>query len=589
MPYADLHCHPFFKPTWLPGNRPDTDIRIDIDPLHETDIRELLIKVIGTELRKILNSQSCLRQLNDAEGKLIVANLIAMENAYSNLDLCIYKSVLQYVKGMNQKQLKDAGEAKVSYFSLLEAELAVARSLDRADLGGYCYKLISDFDHVDDSPNVVNVVLAVEGGHSFYQHPDVLAQEQNPAEVIAALVDWKRAARLGQRPRLLYVTLTHHTQNCFSNHAYAVPPLFAGTGKNPRAGGFNPTGSGLTAAGREFCRKALRQTPDEDRVLIDLKHMSLKARREFYDFRRTLEAEGFAPIPLVASHMGVTGQSWNDATVLACYRLDADPKRTFEVMHNDSLRIHGFKLTAGSGENDINLLFNPWSINLYDEEIAEIVNSGGLIGLSFDDRILGNGPVYFERFSRAEIYPLPSIQSINFDSQTTENGRVSYAFRNFQQQPFHEKRYPEAPLLPGFDPARVRAHKGLLALCQNIVHTVRIGGPDTWDCLCIGSDFDGIIDAIDVAPHAGTLAFSDAPDGFRSLFTSYLGRMVGAMNRYFEDEATGETPLTLPGDAYERFMHDNLRRFLEKHFRRDATGPAILTNSTPPPGGTSGN
>lgn len=589
MPYADLHCHPFFKPTWILGTRPDTDIRVEIDPLQEKNIRELILKAIGGELRKILNSQSCLPQLRDAGGTLIVANLIAMENAYSNLDLCIFQRVLQFVKGMDQSQLKAAGEATLSYFSLLEAELTVARGLDGTDLGGYRYRLINDLSEVDDDPTVVNIVLAVEGGHSFYQLPDVLAQEQNPAGVIAALRDWKRAARLGQRPRLLYVTLTHHTQNCLSNHAYAVPPTFAGSGKNPRAGGFNPTGSGLTPAGREFCRVALRQTADEDRVLIDLKHMSLKARMQFYDLRRSLEAEGFAPIPLVASHMGVTGLSWNDATVAACYRLEFDPSHTFEVAHLDSLRLLGFKLTEGAGENEINLVFNPWSINLYDEEIAEIVNSGGLIGLSFDDRILGNGPVFLERFSRAETFPLPSIQSINFASQTTENGRTSYAFRNFQSEPFHEKRYPEAPLLPGSNPATVRAQKGLLALCQNLVHVVRIGGERAWDCVCIGSDFDGIIDAIDVAPNAAALRFSDAETSFRSLFTSYLGRMVGALNRYFEEQETGETPLTLPGDAYDRFLHDNLRRFLEKNFRREAAGPAILAGPNPSAGGTGGN
>lgn len=33
--------------------------------------------------------------------------------------------------------------------------------------------------------------------------------------------------------------------------------------------------------------------------------------------------------------------------------------------------------------------FNPWSINLMDEDIIEILKSGGILGVSLDVRILG--------------------------------------------------------------------------------------------------------------------------------------------------------------------------------------------------------
>ena len=36
-------------------------------------------------------------------------------------------------------------------------------------------------------------------------------------------------------------------------------------------------------------------------------------------------------------------------------------------------------------------VFNPWTINLFDEDILEIVESSGMIGIIMDERVLGYG------------------------------------------------------------------------------------------------------------------------------------------------------------------------------------------------------
>ena len=55
--------------------------------------------------------------------------------------------------------------------------------------------------------------------------------------------------------------------------------------------------------------------------------------------------------------------------------------------------------------------FNPWSINLYNEEIKEIIASGGLIGLNLDQRIQGADKVKGEYFSALEFEALMHRES----------------------------------------------------------------------------------------------------------------------------------------------------------------------------------
>jgi hypothetical protein len=291
--------------------------------------------------------------------------------------------------------------------------------------------------------------------------------------------------------------------------------------------------------------------------------------------------EGFAPIPLVASHVGVTGLSWLDPTVSTCSNFLLDPD-CFEVFHDPSLALLGFRLREDGQEDKLRLKFNPWSINLYDEEIRLIVNSGGLIGLLFDDRILGNSEFTesTERFSRREVnpgtldpldrFPLPSLANIDFanpiptgSNPATDN--VQFPHANRPHPGFFAPNYPDNAIMSNLDSAFLKQQMGLLSLCQNVIHIVRRGGPNAWNCICIGSDFDGIMDAIDAVPNAAAVA------NMRENFTSFIGLMIGALNQHIQNEGLNEPLLTLPGDFYDRFIFNNAQNFLETHFTRPST------------------
>ncbi|QHV96430.1 membrane dipeptidase [Spirosoma endbachense] len=590
MPYFDLHCHPFLRPTWIKGFQPDQVFTVKINPGNVNFVQQVVINAFGKPLETILDSQSCLTHINRADpggAKVVVATLFAMENSYANLKFCGFNRVLRFIEGMNIGQLQEIGDTNrpdaISYHTLLQRELAVVEDFGNRNFGPFRCQIVNSFDDIDPGPDVINILVNMEGGHNFYGRVNVLDQETllHRAEVTQALADWKQAAFRSEVPRLLYITVTHHTTNCLTNHAFGVPGRFAGDGTNPNAGGFNPHGNRITDEGLNFIRTALRQTDEEDRILIDLKHMSIQARRQWYRFREKLiNEEGFTPIPLVASHMGVTGLSWLDPTVATCNNFLPDPE-CFEVFHDDSLALLGFRLKE-DGPEDLRLKFNPWSINLYNEEIELIVESGGLIGLSFDDRILGNSPFTesTERFSRHEInvtssdpldhFPLPSIADIDFNHPVNGNpaiNRVDFPHTNRSTNGIFAPNYPDDAIFGNLSFGFLEQQKGLLSLCQNIIHIVRVGGPNAWNCICIGSDYDGIMDAIDAVPNASAVA------SMRSNFTSFIGRMVGALNQHITNEGIEEPLLTLPGDFYERFLFENAHNFLKTHFTRQIILP----------------
>ena len=85
MAFTDIHCHTFFKPNWLKGDKQallTQNIDIQIDPNHKRGIGNLLLRLFSGGLKEILNSQSSLKQIHEGTGNVIVVSMTAMENAY---------------------------------------------------------------------------------------------------------------------------------------------------------------------------------------------------------------------------------------------------------------------------------------------------------------------------------------------------------------------------------------------------------------------------------------------------------------------------------------------------------------------------
>jgi microsomal dipeptidase-like Zn-dependent dipeptidase len=272
-----------------------------------------------------------------------------------------------------------------------------------------------DIDQALQDSKKIAIILAIEGAHALgfeyrhYKFPKIRGFTYDDfvelsRELIRERLDWAATRHVH------LITLVHMVYNDLATPARAVE--FKGLQNilpNPyRTVEHLGRYRGLTAYGVSFVEEAYKR-----HILIDVKHCDYTARRQVYEIAREYG------MPVVASHVGVSGQS--------CPSL------------RDTARKRRQSTT-----------FNPWDINLHDEDIIAIARSGGLIGLILDERVLA-GEKLLEEVRRG-VYPplLPLTQHIEYI--------YTLLTRN------------------GFSPqAAIR-------------------------CICIGSDFDGFIDPIDAVP-----------------------------------------------------------------------------------------
>lgn len=272
---------------------------------------------------------------------------------------------------------------------------------------------------------------------------------------------------------LILTHLSHIQEQPLATHAYGIKMI-----KNA---GIYPRGNGITQAGKEVIDTAYtlkvkdgQGTEHPATVLIDIKHMALKSRLDLYAYRKE---KGYKQ-PILASHMGVTGYSlseWRAALEEATLTKEDDvPIVTITVDR---------KRAGEWGLINKKFTFNAWSINMMDEDIEEVFRSGGLIGVSLDVRILGWQSA-ISKGDKEEIMSWESFRHL-FPERFSELKKGMPDFQESFIKPTREDRHP-------------------LALCFNILHIVWVGttmqdkpaGFDPWKNICIGSDYDGLIEPL---------------------------------------------------------------------------------------------
>ena len=231
-------------------------------------------------------------------------------------------------------------------------------------------------------------------------------------------------------------------------------------------------------------------------VLIDVKHLGLKSRQDYYNYQKKIiqKEKKYEKIPIIASHIGVTGYTvneWKNA-------LKRNSCTVYNYEGTRAVSIEMEKKICGKWGSFVNndFTFNPWSINLMDEDITEILNSNGIIGMSLDVRILGFQSEYGisltsenEYLSTADFHThFPQITVKNLPLNTMESMIVE---NESWLIPTKEDRHP-------------------LSFCFNIIHIIQVGLLKTdiaepWNQICLGSDFDGLIEPLKISPDISSL------------------------------------------------------------------------------------
>ncbi len=386
--------------------------------------------------------------------------------------------------------MKHINKGNISYNKLFWQE--VEYLFRHSNYGNKKLNILGTIEDFIPEENVINAIIAIEGSH-------VLFNENNePDNPIIRLRQIKNAATFN----VFYLTITHLSRNDYCNHAKGM--------KISKDKCFDPSlqTKGLDETGLEIIRECYDRA-NGPRILIDIKHMSLSARRQFYEFRRD---NGYQDIPIIASHMGLTGFSY--ATL------------SEQLKNKPSHSSNSLVELTYKNQPYAQITFNPLSINLYDEEVLEVINSGGIIGLSLDQRILGR----VEKNVRETVRRDELEEWINLEN----NG------------------------LPQIEREKIEAGEkdkvGLRHLCLHIIHIIKLTGSKGWQHICLGSDFDGLIHPINSCKTASELP------RLEELLLTELKKVI--------ETSKVEIPCQDIRRHVRDFMFNNLSNFTQDYFCR---------------------
>lgn len=231
----------------------------------------------------------------------------------------------------------------VNYFEDLEKEYSFFiesqknHVIDNREYGWLPAGNWNETKEIIEKKNITAVLLSIEGAHVFNSGLVEFGKKASESEIIENI---KKVKQWKFPP--VFITFAHNFNNELCGHANSLEPIKAFVDQST---GIN---TGFTPLGKTVLHHLLSDQNGRP-VFIDIKHMSLKARKEYFeiietDYRRQR-------IPTLVSHGAVNGMQWN-----------------------------GLK-TA-----DLPDVFYPSDINFFDEEIAAIGKGGGLFAIQFDTR-----------------------------------------------------------------------------------------------------------------------------------------------------------------------------------------------------------
>lgn len=352
MPYADLHIHPTLKTQF--SDAPDK-----IKP-DEKVIPDLVLKDLArlcSDFSDVIESQANLRQLISNGVKLACFALYSPEP-----EIIGNRSLSQAIKNnpdsrryISLTRLDAFRNGDISPFTFTrDFELKAALTAGTPDLGKVI-PLTKDTVIDDSSLKNIYAVFSIEGCHGLLNSMD----DFNNNDLLAAIITGNLQKLLDDLVPVFSVVLTHMVDYSLCNHAFGMQFLYDK--------GFFPKTNGLTDAAKEVALYCYNR-----KVHIDIKHLSIKSRKDLYRLR----VENAVDMPLVCTHAGFTGIGYKQY-----------PNYIYNL-RDEAADYYYMEVCKPRGYFDATS-FNANTINLFDEDIAEILRSGGLIGISLDKRILG--------------------------------------------------------------------------------------------------------------------------------------------------------------------------------------------------------
>ena len=461
MPFADLHLHPALK----------TQFASSADPVGLCELLSPasvpILPRLCSDFGVILSSQSNLSQLVANDVRLVCAALYAPESAITQSTLL--RSV-RIPKFLNPTRINELGSPAYLPFQTILTELHTM--LNPCAGSGLQLRALRRATDFSDVAGAVHAVFSVEGCHSLV---DSLTDFDQPDTLVQTMI--RNLDTLSAQATVFSINMTHFQNFGFCGQAFGIQFI-----EDNR---FFPTGNGLSPAAWTLIRHC-----QEKKILIDIKHMSVKAR---HDFQTQMAAEDY-PFPIVCTHAGFTGipvSEYHQYVSRNVQLLVRESSRQVEVAKPK-------KYLGGSSQT----AFNATSINLFDDDLVHILKSGGVVGISMDSRILGYNPRNLtddgaDAFVRDIDVLSASEIAIFGDLSRNGRGRRENPFDALQNQDVADD-----DVRPG--PNNAFTHFQYFA--NHIIHLMNVAqqnGLDPLEALgqvCLGSDFDGLINPLTCTP-----------------------------------------------------------------------------------------
>ena len=541
MPFADLHCHPAF---WSFNKIRNSDLDAPGNP--ENHIWNIVVDKKKQKLMKkgarAIYSQSDFSSLTRGEVRLVFAALYSMEKGFfmgnreKGYNAEVVDGVLnqlllnwprflrkivgfvlrpfnrplskilnnegwardlvqKWIMSFSTKRINHFQDPGYNYFNELILEHDFYRTFENASpvpptVGTTKkYQLIKNNAHLGKviaETDDIAVVFSLEGFHSLALETDPASPDYLKLADEATIL--QRIKKTKEEWNVFFITFSHHFSNHLAGHAHSLPKLLMEIA-DPKP----LMNEGFLEPGEKYIRKLLSITdknePDPSagrRILIDVKHFSALSRSHYYN-RIVLPYNASHPenpIPVIASHCGYYGQTEKGIKIELAH-LIAEMKN-----EEDDSFANGFY---------------QWNINLCDEDIRVIVESGGLIGLSFDQRIMGEKNV--------------KDTSLKYWMNTVS--------------------------------------RCIIAMVSSSIANVTTNPERIWKTLCLGTDFDGLIDPLN--------AFSTAEqfNAFKAELLRFLSIIKESNGNYL---FLNNNPYN-PDKVVEMICFENAYNFTLTHFK----------------------
>jgi hypothetical protein len=267
------------------------------------------------------------------------------------------------VKGVSMRRIRHL-QKMPDYYVDLHAEYDFYKQLHNQNvlINGVRkrYKMIGKAEDMElEDENCINILMTIEGAHVF--NCGLQLEGRPVADWAEVQKNVKEVKNWEFRP--IFITLAHH----FDNELCGFAKSFEGGVADIMQQNADPD-VGITTAGYAVIKTMLKNTAEKkgqsNRILVDVKHMNVKSRYEYYAFLKEEHPE--ENIPVVVSHGAINGK--------------LDPK-------TNKFRSRGF---------------NDADINFFYEELVIIQQSGGIFGLQLDERRIYDAEVKNDVFKHAE-------------------------------------------------------------------------------------------------------------------------------------------------------------------------------------------